>query len=1338
MSVESSTGATSKMIGILSRSLRVRDDGTGKGSETNGIFAQFEGEDAIILLGDPGMGKTTLFKYAAKANYTTVRNFLIDPHAAAGDPLFLDALDEYRTIASGQDASSEVAKALCYLKKPKFRLSCRAADWFGSTDQEVLRVASASGRVVVLELCPLSRDEILNAVQGIIQNPVEFLDEADSAGLGKLLGNPQTLELLAKAWGADKKPQNKFEVYEIGVSELIKEINPQHVARDVTSPDPGDLRKAAGAASSTLLLSNSLGISRAEQAEGKGYVRLAVVPYPDRSALEAALKRRLFSSTEVDRFEPIHRTVAEFLAAEDLSKRIMSGLPIDRVMALICGTDGRPVSSLRGLFAWLMCKIGHIAESYVERDPYGIVTYGDASVLPPNAQYAIWVGLSQLRDPWFLTNEDDRGSFRELANPNTSKILQELLKDPATGVHLKIAVLEAIANSTENIGLTAILQDMVLEKHDNTWLRSTALKAFTKSIQNDSVQIEALDFELTRAADDPAAPEIRVDLLRLTRASGSLRLRILSILEQAASAKEEDRVIGRFYPLIDLPSDSDLDVILDGATRVLISKADHHYELQSLFDDWLKRRLESSAPITPLQLSNWLRNLHLGRNHYSEKTLSSLKARFEQEPTLFEKIFEILCSTVPNTERSFWLFIAHDLWELLPAIVWPVAQCEFFFSHAEKEKDPERAADFFRMYLSWFPTEGASVALSEAGFYLMDRRNDVAKVLGNWKSCKIEKWQKDRWKKSEKERRKNLANGDQNVTYLTPRLATIREGLEEHILGWAAGVYLGLFYDIKNIPDGRERLASVTNDEIADALVQGFIRYTENPNIPRKEAIIESWLANSIPRTHILLSLSVFLRHSAGMNVPEEALPNCIAAVVTAFHAGDKVPGHDETLSAWILQKVQQKPIVVKSVLKDMWILGAKKKNRDLPGFYKISQDSGSNQFIASLSADVLKTGISEDHGIVGRLVSVLLFHDHRSAIAIGEAELARSELSPEVRAIWSTALFVIDPSKNLDPWRALMSGDDACLWNAIEVIRGARHEKRGVVRLTSAQRADIVTVIGQRFPNVGHPSGGWSGSENPWDASEFITNQIRLLAADCSADAGIQLERLENEAGLASYHDLIRHHRAQHEKQQREASFEFASPEQVAEAISNRVPATPSDLLAFIVDHFGALSREIARTQRERYRAYWNESGRNLIEPKREEVCSGLLAEDLQNRVQAHGLIVTVEHHMIADKECDLMVLQGIQRLLPVEVKHHYHAELWTAWHTQLDRLYTRDAKAAGLGIYLVLWSGEAKGRMMPKVPNGLKRPDNASELSSALESLIPEGDRHRLRIVVVDISRP
>jgi hypothetical protein len=1168
------------MIQALSRRLRVRDDGTGKARDTAGTFADFATEDAIILLGDPGMGKTTFFREAANSTYTTVRKFLIDPLVATSQVLFLDALDEYRTIASGQDASTEVAKALCSLKKPKFRLSCRAADWFGSRDQDALSAASASGRVVILELCPLSRDEILNAVQQLVPNPTTFLDEAEAAGLGKLLGNPQTLELVARAWGTEKKPRNKFEAYEIGVSELLKEMNTQHVQRGVTSFDPSNLRKAAGAAASTLLLSNSVGISRAEPADGNGYVKFAVVPYPNKNDLDAALRRRLFISSEVDRFEPVHRTIAEFLAAEDLSNRTMNDLPIDRVMALICGVDGKPVSSLRGIFAWLMCKLGHLAEGYVERDPYGVATYGDAGVLPPKAQCAIWAGLRKLRDPWFLTNEDDRGSFRGLANLNTAKVIREILQDPVTGVHLKIAALEAITNSTENIGLNAVIRGMVSEKNDNAWIRSTALRAFAKSVQNDWPQLNALDAELVQATDDLDVTEVRAELLRVTRAHGSLPRRLLSIMEQAASAKKKGGVFGRFRRLRALPSDADLDEILEGAARVLIPKNEHRFELQLIFDEWLTRRLDTSMAITASQLASWLRSIRVGRDHHSEKTLTSLTARFEREPSLFQKVFELLANVVANRDRPFSLFLAVDLWKLLPATVWPVSQCEFFLACAEKDNNPERAADFFQMYLSRFPTNGASVALAEAGFDLLARRHDIAKALGNWNVCKIERWKENQLKRREKKTRKRLANRAHNVAYLSPRLTALREGSEEHVLVWAALIYLGLSYGNEDDANGRERLITLTNEEITEALIEGIARYVETPTIPKMEAVIASWRTHQIPHTHILLTLSVFFRLTAGMRVTKEALPACVAAVATISNLGDSIPGWNDTLSGWLLDQAGQNPSVVSSVLSQLWVTSATINYGVLPGLYELNKNSGLQHFLVSVSADVLKTGINEDLYTVGELVAVLLLHDRQAVLEIGETELARNELSAEVRAIWNTALFVIDPNKYLNPWRTLVSGSDLALWQVIEVIG---HRTRGAVSLTSAQRTEIITTVGQRFANMMHPIGSSVGSRNPWDAAEFVANQIKVLAADGSLDTDAQLERLENDSGLASYRDLIRHQRAQYQKQQRESSFAFASPEQVAEAIANRAPATPSDLLAFIVDHLSILARELARTQRER-----------------------------------------------------------------------------------------------------------------------------------------------------------
>ena len=212
-------------------------------------------------------------------------------------------------------------------------------------------------------------------------------------------------------------------------------------------------------------------------------------------------------------------------------------------------------------------------------------------------------------------------------------------------------------------------------------------------------------------------------------------------------------------------------------------KNEDRFELQSIFDEWLKRRLDIPTPITPASLASWLRSIRVGRDYPSETTLASLKARFEQEPSLFQEVFELRANVVPNQDRSLSLFLAVDLWKLLPRTVWPVSQCEFFLASAEKSNNPERAADFFHMYLSWFPSDGAPVALSEAGFDLLNRRTDVATVLGNWNICEIENWRNDQFERREEEIHKSAANRTHNVSYLTPRLTTIREGDEENAIG---------------------------------------------------------------------------------------------------------------------------------------------------------------------------------------------------------------------------------------------------------------------------------------------------------------------------------------------------------------------------------------------------------------------------------------------------------------------------------------------------------------------------------------------------------------------------
>lgn len=1181
------------MIDPLVRHLRVRDDGRGNSREDNATFAEFEAESAIVLLGDPGMGKTTFFREASRGAYFSVRSFLITPGAIPSRTIFLDALDEYRVAISGHDPSAEVAKALCNLQKPKFRLSCRAADWFGSTDQEVLRAASASGRVVVLELCPLSRGEILNAVQGQVLDPSLFLKDAESMGFENLLGNPQTLELMARAWGTGIRPQSKFQVYEMGISELLKEMNPAHVSRGPGSHDPQELSRAAAAAASAMLLSNSVGTSRAQNANGEGYITYGDVPCSDKVILDAVLDRRLFTSPQVDRFEPIHRTVAEFLAAKDLAERIRNGLPVDRVMALICGTDGRPVASLRGLFAWLMCNLGDRAEYLVHRDPYGVAAYGDASVLPPSVQCAIWSGLQRLLDPWFLSSSDDRGTFRDLANPNTAGILRKLLQDSESGAHLKVAVLEAIAKSKTDIELKSLIRSMVLEEGSGTWARTSALRAYARSVHNDWSSLEKLDSELAQSHEDSAAPEIRGEILSLTRTFGAFPKRLISILEQATMSKSQGPT-GRFYRLMEMPSSADLDEILDSASAVLKENSDARFEIQNLFDEWLRRRLDDPRPIAPARLLGWLEFVLTKRNVFREKVMISLQDRLKREPSLFEGMFDIYATQ--DDKHSFRLRVTHYVWKLLPLSVWPFNQSEFLLNKANVCSEPEKAAVLFHMYLTSLASEGPPLALAQAGWEFLERRPDVGALLGDWTRCEIGEWRHEDLKRQRTEEAERLANRRKNIAYLTPRLTAVREGKEEDVLGWAALHYHGWFYEGDPSISARERLVRMTSEEITDDLLEGVMRYCENAAIPTAEAVINSWIENSIPRNHTLLAMSVFLRRLTGNPIPPDALPHCIAAALTASNASDRLPEYDKTLSEFIAQEACEHPDVVGPVLCRLWGTAAKHSRGYLPGFSELSENLRSRELLTSVSASVLRAGTTADPNLLRTLVAVLLAHDRQTGLHICEEWIAREPLSEEVRIILTTALFIIAPSIYADTWKTLVAKPETPAWESIVMFGGNDQYDTSAAFITHEQRVEVVRAIGSRFPHVGYPIGAWSGNSNPWDAADFVSKQIQLLAADTSLITSDYLSSLETDPRLISYRDLIKHQHAQQEKQQRELSFTFAPPLLIGRALRNEAPATPNDLLAFVVDHCDVLSQELARTQRERYRAYWNEKGRSEI----------------------------------------------------------------------------------------------------------------------------------------------
>jgi hypothetical protein len=78
-------------------------------------FSSYDDAASIVLLGDPGAGKTHTFRECAArtgGRYITARAFLVTPAVKFDGALFIDGLDEKRAGRSDRDTVDALAERL--------------------------------------------------------------------------------------------------------------------------------------------------------------------------------------------------------------------------------------------------------------------------------------------------------------------------------------------------------------------------------------------------------------------------------------------------------------------------------------------------------------------------------------------------------------------------------------------------------------------------------------------------------------------------------------------------------------------------------------------------------------------------------------------------------------------------------------------------------------------------------------------------------------------------------------------------------------------------------------------------------------------------------------------------------------------------------------------------------------------------------------------------------------------------------------------------------------------------------------------------------------------------
>ena len=1319
------------------------------------LVAELPDDCCILFLGDPGSGKTTCMTAAAKARggeFLPVRTFLcrFGWRPPAGTTLFLDALDE--ALADGPDNPARaVAKALYEAGAPRFWLSCRPVDWNGLAGESLLEDCAGTGQLLTVRLLPLDDASVEHIVSEAGQDPDQFLRQVQTARLAPLLRNPETLNLmLTIATKGDGLPSSRHALYERATRILLEEANttrPRPVGH--RPPPPDAVLEAAGIACAVLILADRDTVTFIPASANPDERSVAVDeidPYGTHTAaLRAAIGSRLFADTsDGRRWAPQHRTIAEYLAAAFLARLVSNnGYPLRRLLALILGHHGEPHPALRGLFGWLCTLLPSDAVRLVQHDPYGVLAYGDPTILSPQTLTALLSALRELerREPYFRRGLWGEAQFAVLSSAALVDSLHHILEERPWRGHLASCILEALAEGEPRPELIPTLIETVLDASLATDDRADVVPALLNACRRDCRP--AVDV-FRRLVHEPGLD-----------ASRTLATQFLVRLYPKSLTLSDLADFAAYYALGNDRATTSDSSLLKRSLVPLVPSGQEAAILDSWAEqDWITpRRAFSSRAET------------LGRVALClvVRALPTFQSRNVNRLVGWLNVVGDL-----DRQETRWFEAANTAFSLRPDLFVPMAIAATELAPREALREPRQAGSNLRLLAQWWqwPTDGGQ-RLLDAGliesvpfrrellfsfslqlcfcrndFNLFERvyaeadfHPDLAAILSCFCFQQIPSEQ-DYWQRHDIRRRREYEECRRHEH------AELLRNLHEHLPQIAAGTATHELYDLANIWLGlcsrgedkklepAERLVRETDREVLAAALAGWRTLASEGQLPTPAQLGKSRVDNCIWIVEVPAVLGAgLLFNDAGMDMPPLAEPR-LGSLIALGLLSLSISSYGEIDHSWVGRIAALSPHAAEVAVRDLLGLQLDAGCHSVSGLYQVCQmpelaairqvllpellvrvrtgqvlECLIGAALRELPADILL-------GVIRRRISAA---DGLDAAVCWWLLVAGWLLSPDEFAVGiETAV-----TENSELLNQLAESTG-------ETLFGSRFHSKPVLSLT--HRKFLARLCGPAWPPAPLVD-GVHGVSSAADLARFVARQFEGIASDPSSEATSVLAALLANPALIAHRPMIQNAIAQRRRDEIRRGWETPSPAKLVATLQDGPPATAADLKAFAEDHLRSLNDALRTTQDNSWKGFWD--GKS-DEPKIENDCRDHLCVLLRQWFVMAGLQTQVEVRGAGDDRCDIVV-RSLKVTLPIEVKGEWHPELWTAWQDQLGDRYAREPSSGGQGIYLVLWFGRAS----LKDPTSGAGIDDPRVLECALQSLVDETG-YRLLVVVLNASKP